>query len=185
MAIEISKPGSTLFEEIRKVDNKGNEYWTSRDMAKVLEYSEYRHFIPVVYKAKAACKNSNYIVDDHFEEFLEMIGIGKGGQREVESVKLSRYACYLIVQNADPSKEVVALGQSYFAVQTRLQEIRQMDEYNRLSTEDEKRIFLRNEMVKHNSLLAAAAKNAGVAGSLDYAIFQNHGYMGLYGAAHT
>ena len=181
MAIEISKPGSTLFEEIRKVDNKGNEYWTSRDMAKVLEYSEYRHFIPVVYKAKEACKNSNYIVNDHFEEYLEMIGIGKGGQREVESVKLSRYACYLIVQNADPSKEVVALGQTYFAVQTRLQEIRQMDEYNRLSTEDEKRIFLRNEMVKHNSLLAAAAKNAGVAGSLDYAIFQNHGYMGLYG----
>ena len=181
MAKEISKQGSTLFEEIRKVDKKGNEYWTSRDMAKVLEYSEYRHFIPVVYKAKEACKNSNYIVNDHFEEYLEMIGIGKGGQREVESVKLSRYACYLIVQNADPSKEVVALGQTYFAVQTRLQEIKQMDDYNRLSSEDEKRIFLRNEMTKHNTLLASAAKNAGVAGSLDYAIFQNHGYMGLYG----
>lgn len=181
MARELSKPGSTLFEQIKKVDDKGNEYWTSRDMAKVLEYSEYRHFIPVVDKAKEACKNSGHAVNDHFEEYLDMIGIGKGGQREIESVKLSRYACYLIVQNADPSKEVVALGQTYFAMQTRLREIQQMDEYNRLSTEDEKRLFLRNEMAKHNTLLAAAAKNAGVTGSLDYAIFQNHGYMGLYG----
>src|SRR5690606_25403758 len=93
----------------------------------------------------------------------------------------SRYACYLIVQNADPSKEVVALGQTYFAAQTRLREIQQMEAYNRLNTEDEKRLFLRSEMAKHNTLLAAAAKKAGVSGSLDYAIFQNHGYMGLYG----
>ena len=99
----------------------------------------------------------------------------------MESYKLSRYACYLIVQNADPSKEIVATGQTYFAIQTRLQEIRQMDEYNRLSTEEEKRLFLRNEMKKHNSQLAEAAKDAGVIESKDYAIFQNHGYMGLYG----
>ncbi len=98
------------------------------------------------------------------EDILEMVGIGSGAERAIENIKLSRYACYLIVQNADPSTEVVALGQTYFAVQTRFQEIRQMDEYNRLSTEDEKRIFLRNEIIKHNSLLAAAAKNAGVAG---------------------
>ena len=181
MAKELSKPGSTLFEQIKRVDDKGNEYWTARDMAKVLEYSEYRHFIPVLDKAKESCKNSGYSVADHFEDILEMIEIGKGGQREIENIKLSRYACYLIVQNADPSKEVVALGQTYFAVQTRLREIQQMDEYNRLSTEDEKRLFLRNEMAKHNTQLAAAAKNAGVKGSLDYAIFQNHGYMGLYG----
>ncbi|MEI8366622.1 MAG: DNA damage-inducible protein D, partial [Parachlamydiaceae bacterium] len=102
-------------------------------------------------------------------------------EREMNSFKLSRYACYLVVQNADPSKEIVALGQTYFAVQTRLQEIRQMDEYNRLSTEDEKRLFLRNEMAKHNTQLAAAAKEAGVIEPIDYAIFQNHGYMGLYG----
>jgi DNA-damage-inducible protein D len=163
------------------VDDKGNEYWTARDMAKVLEYSEYRHFQPVIVKAKEASKNSGHKSEDHFEDILDMIEIGKGGQRGVENIKLSRYACYLIVQNADPSKEVVALGQTYFAVQTRLREIQQMDEYNRLSTEDERRLFLRDEMAKHNTQLAAAAKNAGVTGSLDYAIFQNHGYMGLYG----
>ena len=110
-----------------------------------------------------------------------MVPIGSGAERPMPSYKLSRYACYLIVQNADPSKEVVALGQTYFAVQTRLQEIRQMEEYNRLSTEDEKRLFLGNEMAKHNIQLAAAAKDAGVIEPLDYAIFQNHGYKGLYG----
>jgi DNA-damage-inducible protein D len=110
-----------------------------------------------------------------------MIEIGKGGKRGVDNIKLSRYACYLIVQNADPSKEIVALGQTYFAVQTRLREISQMEEYNRLSTEEEKRLFLRGEMAKHNIQLASAAKDAGVIEPVDYAIFQNHGYKGLYG----
>ncbi len=150
-------------------------------MAKILEYSEYRHFLPVIERAKEACTNSGQNIADHFEDILEMIELGKGAQRQVDSVKLSRYACYLIVQNADPAKEVVALGQTYFAVQTRLQEIRQMEDYNRLSTEDEKRLFLRNEMKKHNLHLADAAKDAGVIEPYDYAIFQNHGYMGLYG----
>jgi len=181
MTHEIRRNGLNIFEQIRKVDDNKNEYWSARDMAKVLEYSEYRHFLPVIERAKEACKNSGQTIDDHFEDILEMITTGKTAQREVESVKLSRYACYLIVQNADPGKEVVALGQTYFAVQTRLQEIRQMNEYNRLSTEDEKRLFLRNEMSKHNLQLAAAAKDAGVIEPLDYAIFQNHGYMGLYG----
>jgi DNA-damage-inducible protein D len=172
---------NNLFEKIIQTDENGNEFWSARDLSKVLEYSEYRHFLPVIERAKEACANSGQQVADHFEDNLEMINLGKTAQREVESVKLSRYACYLIVQNADPGKEVVALGQTYFAVQTRLQEIRQMDEYNRLSTEDEKRLFLRNEMAKHNTQLAAAAKDAGVIEPIDYAIFQNHGYMGLYG----
>ena len=110
-----------------------------------------------------------------------MVSLGSGAERSLKSVKLSRYACYLIVQNADPSKEVVANGQTYFAIQTRIAEIRQMDEYNRLTSEEEKRLFLRNELARHNSQLADAAKNAGVVESRDYAIFQNHGYKGLYG----
>lgn len=172
---------SSIFEQIKQIDENQNEYWSARALAKVLEYSEYRHFLPVIERAKEACKNSEQKLKDHFEDILEMIEIGKTAKRKVESLKLSRYACYLIVQNADPSKDVVANGQTYFAVQTRIQEIRQMEEYNSLSSEDEKRLFLRNEMIKHNIQLAAAAKDAGVIQPIDYAIFQNHGYMGLYG----
>lgn len=178
---DIEKQHNSVFERIRRIDEDGNEFWSARDMAKVLEYSEYRHFIPVIEKAKEACRNSGQNFMDHFEDYLDMIEIGKGGKRPVDSVKLSRYACYLIIQNADPSKEIVANGQTYFAVQTRIAEIKQMDEYNYLSTEDEKRLFLRNELAKHNAQLASAAKNAGVLDSRDYAIFQNYGYKGLYG----
>ena len=182
MENEISKQANTLFEQIKQTDSQGNEWWSARQLGKVLEYSEYRHFKPVIEKAKEACLNSAQKISDHFEDFLEMVDIGSGAKRPMEDgVKLSRYACYLIVQNADPSKEVVAQGQTYFAIQTRLQEIRQMEEYNQLSTEDEKRLFLRDEMKKHNIQLADAAKGAGVIEPLDYAIFQNHGYMGLYG----
>ncbi len=181
MKKDISKQGLSVFEQIKQTDEQGNEFWSARALGKALEYSEYRHFIPAIERAKEACENSGQRISDHFEDFLEMVSIGSGAQRSTENIKLSRYACYLIVQNADPSKEVVALGQSYFAVQTRLQEITQMEAYNRLSTENEKRVFLRHEMAKHNTHLAAAAKNAGVINSLDYAIFQNHGYMGLYG----
>lgn len=182
MANELSNQHKTVFEQIKQIDNEGNEWWSARQLGKILEYSEYRHFKPVIEKAKEACVNSEQSIEDHFEDFLEMVDIGSGAKRPMEDgVKLSRYACYLIVQNADPGKEVVAQGQTYFAVQTRLQEIRQMEEYNRLASEDEKRLFLREEMKRHNIQLADAAKGAGVIEPLDYAIFQNHGYMGLYG----
>lgn len=181
MAKEISNPHLSLFETIKQTDENNNEYWSARDMAKVLEYSEYRHFIPVIEKAKEACTNSKQRVTDHFEDILEMVKIGSGAKRDIENIKLSRYACYLIVQNADPAKEVVALGQTYFAVQTRIQEIQQLEAYNRLKNEEEKRLFLRSELARHNIQLAAAAKTAGVVNPVDYAIFQNHGYMGLYG----
>ena len=181
MMNDISKKHTTLFESIKEIDENGNEYWGARKLSKVLEYSEFRHFLPVVERAKEACNNSGHSVADHFEDYLEEIEHGKGAKQKYASVKLSRYACYLIVQNADPSKEVVAQGQTYFAVQTRLQEIRQMEEYNRLASEDEKRLFLRDEMKRHNIQLADAAKGAGVIEPLDYSIFQNHGYMGLYG----
>ena len=178
---KLVNPQDSIFEEIKRVDENGREYWSARDMAKVLEYLEYRNFLPVIKKAKEACVNSQHKMEDHFVDMHEMIEIGKGGKRSLESVKLSRYACYLIVQNADPSKKVVANGQTYFAVQTRIAEIKQMDEYNRLTDEEEKRLFLRHQLAHHNSLLAETAKNAGVVESRDYAIFQNHGYKGLYG----
>lgn len=181
MAKELSKKVISIFEQIKQTDENGNEFWMARQLAKALEYTDFRNFLSVIVKATEACKNSGQPVENHLVEINEMVSIGSGAEREMQSYKLSRYACYLALQNADPSKEVVALGQTYFAVQTRLQEIRQMDEYNHLSTEEEKRLFLRNEMAKHNTQLAAAAKDAGVITEIDYAIFQNHGYKGLYG----
>jgi DNA-damage-inducible protein D len=181
MSKEVTKSTQTVFEQIKRVDENGNEFWTARDLFKVLEYLEYRNFKPVIIKAKRACENSSHNVENHFVEINEMVPIGSGAERKTENIKLSRYACYLIVQNADPNKEVVALGQTYFAVQTRLQEIQQMDKYNSLDTEDEKRLFLRNELKRHNLQLADAARNSGVISHYDYAIFQNHGYKGLYG----
>lgn len=178
---KITNTNKTIFEQIKETDENGNEFWGARKLSKILEYSEFRHFLPVIERAKEACLNSEQNIEDHFEDYLEMVSIGSGANRNMESIKLSRFACYLIVQNADPSKEVVAQGQTYFAIQTRLQEIQQMDDYTRLSSEEEKRLFLRNELKKHNSQLAEAAKNAGVIENMDYAIFQNHGYMGLYG----
>ena len=181
MGTKITPKAVSLFESIKNIDENGNEYWTSRSLWKILEYTEYRHFLPVIEKAKLACKNSGQKIEDHFEDILEMIVIGKGGERQVDSVKLSRYACDLIVQNADPSKKIVAQGQTYFAIQTRIAELQQMKEYQVLSTEEEKRLFLRAELQTHNTLLAGAAKDAGVIDSRDYAIFQNYGYQGLYG----
>lgn len=181
MAKRLTKRTMSLFESIKHIDESGNEYWTSRTMWKILEYTEYRHFLPVIEKAKTACQNSGQRTEDHFEDILEMVRIGSGAERSMDSVKLSRYACYLIVQNADPNKTIVAQGQTYFAIQTRIAEVRQMSEYQELSGEEEKRLFLRTEMLKHNSLLASAAKDAGVIDSKDYAVFQNWGYQGLYG----
>jgi DNA-damage-inducible protein D len=181
MAKQISNNNLTVFEQIKQIDENGNEFWMARQLAKTLDYKDFRNFLVVIEKAKEACQNSGQAVANHLVEFNEVVAVGSGATHNYPSYKLSRYACYLIVQNADPSKEVVALGQTYFAVQTRIQEITQMEAYNQLSNEDEKRLFLRNELAKHNTHLAAAAKNAGVITSLDYAIFQNHGYMGLYG----
>lgn len=168
------------FEGLRRLDAEGNEFWLARQLAKVLEYSEYRHFLSVVERAKEACRNSGHADEDHFEDFLEMVEIGSGAKRRIGDIRLSRYACYLIVQNGDPSKQVIANGQTYFAIQTRRQELRDDADLVRLS-EDEKRLAIRNELAEHNKHLAAAAKDAGVENPLDYAIFQDHGYQGLYG----
>ena len=181
MAKNVLKKDSSVFEEIRHLADNGAEYWTAREMAKALEYAEYRNILPVIEKAKEACRNSGHDPDAHFVNATVSLTIGHNASRVGDDVLLSRYACYLIIQNADPSKEVVANGQTYFAVQTRIAEIQQMAEYNALRTEEEKRVFLREELRQHNSQLADAANAAGVVTQKEYAIFQNHGYMGLYG----
>jgi DNA-damage-inducible protein D len=163
------------FERIRRTNAAGLEFWSSRDFAQVLGYADYRNFEQVVQKARTACFNSAQPIEDHFVEITEMVKIGSGATRSVRTVYLSRYACYLVVQNADPAKEIVALGQTYFAVQTRRQELSDQ------ATEAERRLLLREEMRLHNVKLAGAAKDAGVVEPIYYAIFQNHGYMGLYG----
>jgi DNA-damage-inducible protein D len=163
------------FERIKRASDAGVEYWSSRDFAEVLGYGDYRNFEGVIEKAKLSCFNSGHRIEDHFVDVTEMIEIGKGGQRPVKTVLLSRYACYLAIQNADPKKEIVAQGQTYFAVQTRRQEL------GDARIEEERRLLLREEMRRHNVQLADAAKGAGVVEPIDYAIFQNHGYVGLYG----
>jgi len=160
------------FETIKRLDDDGVEFWSSRDLAKALEYTDYRNFMTVVRKAKVACENSGEVIHNHFVEANEMVEIGSGAEKNVETVFLSRYACYLIVQNSDPTKVAVAKGQTYFAIQTHRQE--KADNL----VEDNKRVFLREEIKKHNSSLTKTAKSAGVQ---NYAIFQNAGYKGLYG----
>ncbi len=179
MSDDLFKPESSSepspFEQIRRVNAAGNEHWSSRDFARVLGYTDYRNFEQVVAKARVACFNSGQRIEDHFVDITEMIEIGKGGQRPVHTTLMSRYACYLAIQNADPGKEIVALGQTYFAIQTRRQEL--SDE----QMEAERRLLLRNELKVHNLQLADAAKDCGVVEPRDYAVFQNHGYQGLYG----
>ncbi len=168
------------FEDIKQVDSKGNEFWYARSLSKILGYSDFRNFIKVIEKAKEACENSGFDIVDHLVEVNEMVSIGSGAYRAMDSFALSRYACYLIVQNADPSKPIVANGQTYFAIQTRRAELRNDEKFNALREED-KRVFLRNELKEHNKQLVEAAYQAGVESTIDFAIFQNHGYKGLYG----
>jgi DNA-damage-inducible protein D len=177
---EISNQHHQTFESIKHIDEKGNEYWLARQLSSVLDYSEYRHFKPVIERAKEACRNSGQRTEDHFEDLRDMVIIGSGAKRAVHDVHLSRYACYLIVQNGDPSKPVIANGQTYFAIQTRRQELQNDANFVDLS-EDKKRLVLRSEISVHNKTLGAFAKQSGVETPLDYAIFQDHGYRGLYG----
>jgi len=163
---------NNIFEEIKKINEYGSEYWSARDLSKVLDYTDYRNFLNVIDKAKEACKNSRQDIHTHFVDANGLVAIGSGAERPVDTVYLSRYACYLIIQNSDPSKEIVALGQTYFAIQTSRQE------KSDLLVEDHKRVLLRSEIKKHNVSLAKAAENAGV---INYGKFQNYGYKGLYG----
>lgn len=168
----------SLFESIRHVNEYGQEFWYARELQIALEYTEWRNFKKAIEKAITACENSTNASSNHFVDVNKMVNIGSGAERELDDIQLSRYACYLIVQNSDPRKKVVALGQSYFAVKTRQQEL--IENFEELD-EDTKRLAIRKEMIEHNKQLVAAAKDAGVETTKDYAIFQNYGYKGLYG----
>ncbi|WP_426583283.1 DNA damage-inducible protein D [Mucilaginibacter sp. R-33] len=169
----------SVFEEIKHLNGIGQEYWSGRELFKILDYIKWDKFLNVIAKAKEACTNVEQDPEYHFPRVEKMVEIGSGAKRDVGDLHLSRYACYLIIQNADPAKEVVALGQTYFAVQTRKQEILEQG-FEQLKSEEEKRLYLRKEMAEHNKHLADAARDAGVIQPWEYAVFQNHGYMGLY-----
>ena len=175
---DLAKYSEQTFESIKHVNEYGEEYWLARELQLVLEYTQWRRFSDAIDRAKLACKNSGFAVEDHFADVGKMVDIGSGAERQIDDVMLSRYACYLIVMNGDPRKEVIAIGQSYFAVKTRQQEL--IDNYEQMS-EDQKRLAIRNEMIAHNKSLAEAAQMAGIADQREYAIFQNKGYQGLYG----
>lgn len=175
---ELVKYSEQTFESIKHIDEYGEEYWLARELQPILEYSQWRRFSDSIERAKLACKNSGFRVKDHFANVGKMVDIGSGAEREIDDVKLSRYACYLIVMNSDPRKEVISVGQTYFAIKARQQEL--IENYDQLS-EDQKRLAIRNEMIAHNKSLAEAAQMAGVVDQRDYAIFQNKGYQGLYG----
>lgn len=171
MEVELS------FDSIKHVNEYGQEFWYARELQAALGYTEWRNFIKVIEKAKIACKGSQNSISDHFVEVNKMVEAGVAS-KEIDDIQLSRYACYLIVQNGDPRKKTIALGQTYFAVKTRQQEL--VENYDDLS-EDQKRLAIRREMKEHNKSLADAAHDAGVTEQKDYAIFQNKGYQGLYG----
>ena len=175
---EIARYNEETFESIKHVNEYGNEFWYARELQSILEYTEWRNFQKLIEKAQTACENSDMAVDECFVEVNKTSPMPNGGVKLIDDYILSRYACYLIVMNGDPRKEVIAVGQTYFAVKTRQQEL--IDHYDELS-EDQKRLAIRKEMKAHNKSLAEAAQKAGVIKSYDFAIFQNYGYQGLYG----
>ncbi len=175
---ELEVQQKKLFDNLRHFDENGNEFWLARELQTALQYAKWENFHKVIKTAQIACKISQQNVSDHFPEVRKMVTIGSGAQRKQVDYKLTRYACYLIVMNGDPRKEVIAWGQTYFAVKTRQQELAEL--YEQLS-EDEKRLFIRGDIKQKNMLLAEAAHKAGIITNQEYAAFQDSGYRGLYG----
>lgn len=167
----------SLFDSIKHETETGEEFWYARELQVALEYTEWRNFSKVIERAKNSCQNSGNPISDHFVEVNKIVKAG-ATTKDIGDIELSRYACYLIVQNGDSRKKVIALGQTYFAVKTRQQEL--IENFDNL-TEEKKRLAIRGEMISHNKSLAEAAKMAGISDPRDYAIFQNKGYKGLYG----
>lgn len=177
---DIEHAHDVTFESLRHVDETGAEYWLARELQPVLEYGEWRNFKRVIGKAQIAAEQSKIPAQDHFVEINKLVTTGMGIERGIEDYRLSRYACYLIVQNGDPAKPVIANGQTYFAIQTRRAELADDAQFKALS-EDQKRVFLRAELREHNKSLVETAQQAGVETPVDFAVFQDHGYRGLYG----
>ena len=171
---KIDKNNET-FEDIKYIDENGVEFWYARELMPILQYSNWQNFEKIIDKAKISCENSDISVFEHFTDVSKTIKMPKGAEKTILDYKLTRYACYLIAQNGDSRKKVIALAQTYFAVQTRKQEISEK-EYTSL-TEDEKRFYQRNLTKKGNYSLNRAAKNAGVK---NFDRFHNSGYKGLY-----
>jgi DNA-damage-inducible protein D len=171
---DIEKYSQSDFEKAKQHTQDGVEFWYARDLKDILEYEQWRNFRTVVEKAKESCKNAKNDIGEHFADVSKMVEIGNEAKRSIDDIMLSRYACYLIVQNGDPRKKIIALGQTYFAVKTRE---RENDE---AFIEDQKRFAIRNELRNHNKSLAEAANMSGIDNPKDYAIFQNKGYQGLY-----
>lgn len=167
---------TSIFENFKYFDKKHNEYWLARELQKILAYSEWRNFLNVIEKAITACENSGNDISDHFVDVNKTVHTG-ASSKDIEDIQLSRYACYLIVQNGDPRKKEIALGQTYFALQTHKQEL--SEKFQELS-EDQKRLAVRHELKHHNKALADAAAHSGVKTGLEFAQFQNFGYKGLY-----
>lgn len=174
----ITEYNESTFENIKHINEYGQEYWLARELQTVLEYGKWDNFKNVINKAMIACKNSGNKPSEHFADVGKTSPMPQGGERIINDIELSRYACYLIVQNGDPKKPVIALGQTYFAIKTRQQEV--IENFENLS-EEQKRLAIRNEITNHNKALAEAAKQAGITKPVEYAVFQNWGYKGLYG----
>lgn len=177
MTKDIESIDESLFESIKHINEYGMEYWTARELMPVLEYKQWRQFSDAIDRAKKACETSGNRVFDYFADARKIVKTGVA-TKEIEDYHLSRYACYLIAMNGDPRKKAIAMAQSYFAIKTRQQEL--SENFEKLS-EEQKRLAIRGELKHHNKSLADAAHDAGVETSRDYAIFQNYGYMGLYG----
>ena len=165
------------FEDIKQIRADGTEFWAARELAPALEYTKWENFQNVIKRAMIACENSGHSVEDDFPEVRKIVDAGITS-KPVKDYELTRYACYLIVQNGDPRKEVIALGQTYFAIQTYRQEV--ADHFNELD-EDRRRLVVRGDIKQWNQMLAETAHSAGVITNEEFAIFQNAGYMGLYG----
>jgi DNA-damage-inducible protein D len=180
MADEEQRSHTSPFDAIRQVNEHGNEYWSARELSKILTYDDYRNFQKVMSKAIKSCESAGEEASDHFVEITAMITVGKGARRSLKDYHLTRHACYLVVENADPEKPVVALGQAYFAYQTRRQELSDEEALAGL-TEDQQRLLIRGQLSLHNRQLAETAYDAGVITATDFAIFQDFGYKGLYG----